>query len=202
VITIVDYRMGNIGSLVNMFQHIGEEVIVTNEPADILRADKLLLPGVGAYGIAMQRINGLPGLRDALDEVVLNREIPILGICLGMQLFTDFSEEGNQEGLGWIPGSVVRLALQPELRVPHMGWNEVKITNRTPMTESISKHSRFYFAHSYHVVVADANTRMLSTVYGEEFNSGINHKNIFGVQFHPEKSLKSGMEILRSFSEM
>ena len=200
MITIVDYKMGNIGSLVNMFHHIGEDVSVTNQPRDIIKSSKLVLPGVGAFDTAMHRIRAVPGLHEALDEAALIHQVPVLGICLGMQLLTESSEEGAEKGLGWIPGSVARFQQQTGIRIPHMGWNNVEILKSTPLTASITGQTLFYFVHSFYVRVSDSANQMLETTHGTHFDSGICRENIFGVQFHPEKSLKNGMALLRAFS--
>jgi glutamine amidotransferase len=202
MISIIDYGMGNIGSLINMFGLLGEEVSVVNNKHDVLKATKLVLPGVGSYKAAMQRINEIKGLREALDTKALNHQIPILGVCLGMQLLTESSQEGPAEGLGWIPGKTKRFEKIGEIKIPHMGWNEVKVVNKNTFTESINDESKFYFVHSYYVDVHDKQNRLLTTDYGIRFDSAIIRENIIGVQFHPEKSHKHGMKLLGSFAKL
>lgn len=198
-ITIVDYGMGNIGSLINMFRRIGVATDVTGRPEDIARARKILLPGVGAFDAAMARIDTL-GLRPVLRQRALEDKIPFLGICLGMQLLVNSSEEGTSEGLGLIPGHARRFPRGGGLKVPHMGWNEVKVTRQTPLTEELPAEPRFYFVHSYYVTATAREDVMLSCEYGLEFDAGLNHENIYGAQFHPEKSHKFGMALLRGFA--
>lgn len=202
MITIVDYQMGNIGSLINMFHYIGEEVCVTSNPRDLVAAEKLVLPGVGAFDVAMNRINSSEGLREALETRVLGEQTPILGICLGMQLFTESSQEGVTKGLGWIPGRTLKFVPSGEDKVPHMGWNHVKVVNPSPLTADLSEESRFYFVHSYYVEATSQNNQMLRTTHGIEFDSAVCHNNIFGVQFHPEKSLRFGISLLRAFARL
>jgi glutamine amidotransferase len=202
MISIIDYGMGNIGSLINMFGLLGEEVSVVNNKHDVLKATKLVLPGVGSYKAAMQRINEVKGLREALDTKALNHQIPILGVCLGMQLLTESSQEGPAEGLGWIPGKTKKFEKIGEIKIPHMGWNEVKVVNKNTFTESINDESKFYFVHSYYVDVHDKQNSLLTTDHGLRFDSAIFRENILGVQFHPEKSHKHGMKLLGSFAKL
>lgn len=200
-ITIVDYGMGNIGSLINMFRRIGAQAEVTDRHADIAKARKILLPGVGAFDAAMDRIVSL-GLRDVLRGRALDDGIPFLGICLGMQLLVDRSEEGTARGLGLIPGAATRFARGTGLKVPHMGWNEVTVLRETPLTALLPPEPRFYFVHSYLVTAEDRADAMLACSYGTTFDAGLNRANIYGAQFHPEKSHKFGMSLLRGFAEL
>lgn len=202
MISIIDYGMGNIGSLINMFGLLGEEVSVVNNKNDVLKATKLVLPGVGSYKAAMQRINEIKGLREALDTKALNHQIPILGVCLGMQLLTESSQEGPAEGLGWIPGETKKFEKIGEIKIPHMGWNEVKVVQQNAFIESINDESKFYFVHSYYVDVHDKQNSLLTTDHGLRFDSAIIRENILGVQFHPEKSHKHGMKLLGSFAKL
>lgn len=198
-ITIVDYGMGNIGSLVNMFRRIGVQTDVTAQPERIARARKILLPGVGAFDAAVARIDELK-LRDILCERALDAEVPFLGICLGMQLLVDRSEEGDAMGLGLINGIATRFERGTGLKVPHMGWNEVSVLRHTPLTEALPDKPRFYFVHSYHVSAENRADVMLTCSYGTTFDAGLNRNNVFGAQFHPEKSHKFGMAMLRGFA--
>ena len=199
MITIVDYGMGNLGSILNMFKRIGVKAVVTTDPEVIRSAEKILLPGVGAFDVAMTHING-SGLREILDQKAKVERIPILGICLGMQLFTRGSEEGELPGLGWIPGETKRFPGQADLKVPHMGWNMVIPSTPSCLTRNLPAESRFYFVHSYCVTVDDPKHSILKTHYGVEFESGLAWENIYGVQFHPEKSHKFGMQLLKNFA--
>ena len=200
-IVIVDYEMGNIGSLINMFRRIGGDAEVTASPDVIADARRILLPGVGAFDAAMQRIDAL-GLRDLLRRKALEDRVPFLGICLGMQLLVETSEEGEAQGLGLIPGHARRFPRGSGLKVPHMGWNEVTVTHPTALTEALPPDPRFYFVHSYYVTAEDRADAMLSCTYGLEFDAGLNRGSVYGAQFHPEKSHKFGMALLRSFTEL
>lgn len=200
-ITIIDYGMGNIGSLINMFRRIGVDTVVTAKPEDISTARKIILPGVGAFDAAITRIEGL-GLSDVLRKKALEDNVPFLGICLGMQLLVDGSEEGVAKGLGLIPGRAIRFKKDATLKVPHMGWNSVEITKETPLTKGLDPSSRFYFVHSYFVEAECPNHVMMRCTYGRTFDAGLCRNNIFGAQFHPEKSHKFGMSLLKKFAEI
>lgn len=199
MITIIDYGMGNLGSIKNMFKHIGVAACISSEPSEIAHADKLLLPGVGAFDSAMTRINR-SGLREVLDHKALVEKVPILGICLGMQLLTHGSEEGYLPGLGWIPAMTTRFPAQSGLKVPHMGWNEVSLVRQSRLIAGLPVDSRFYFVHSYCVHVEQPNDSILKATYGVTFDAAVEHDNIYGAQFHPEKSHKFGMKLLSNFA--
>lgn len=201
MITIVDYGMGNLGSIKNMFKRIGVQANITGDVAQITLADKLVLPGVGAFDHAMKKINS-SGLREILDHKALVEKVPILGICLGMQLLTNSSEEGHLPGLGWIQAETIRFPISDTLKVPHMGWNEVCYGEKSPLTEGFPAEVRFYFVHSYYVRVKDKRNSILSTTYGLTFSSAIQNDNIYGVQFHPEKSHRFGMNLLANFARV
>lgn len=201
MITIVDYGMGNLGSILNMFKRIGVPATITGDLAAIAKSDKLLLPGVGAFDNAMQRING-SGLREVLDRKALVERVPILGICLGMQLLTRSSEEGNLPGLGWIEASTTRFPSLPGLKVPHMGWNDVVPSRESRLTSGLPGDARFYFVHSFCVQADDANDVILRAEYGIAFDAALQRDNIFGAQFHPEKSHKFGLHLLKNFAEL
>jgi glutamine amidotransferase len=202
MISILDYGMGNIGSLINMFKRLGVESNVISEPNQVRNSSKLILPGVGSFDHAMRRLNSVSGLRQALDEVANEQRTPILGICLGMQLLLSKSEEGLESGLDWIKGTVNKFDGSSGLKVPHMGWNHGMIKKPNVLLAGISDKSRFYFAHSYFAKTLDSSNSLMSTFHGVEFDSVINTKNVYGVQFHPEKSLSFGMQILHNFSEL
>lgn len=204
MITIVDYGMGNLGSVRNMFKKIGADCEVTGEPQKIEKAAKILLPGVGSFDAAINRINE-QGLRDILDKKAREEKVPVLGICLGMQLMVDGSEEGKLSGFSWIPGYAHKFHFEnnERLKVPHMGWNLVEVSDSCDLTTNFYEESRFYFVHSYYVNVKHDNHSMLKTNYGGTvFDSGIHHENIFGTQFHPEKSHKYGMKLFENFSKL
>lgn len=202
-ITIIDYGLGNIGSIQNMFRKVEAETVVASDPEQILQAKKLLLPGVGHFDRAIERIHS-SNLLPALEEKVLKQKVPILGICLGMQLLTKRSEEGKLDGLGWIPAYTKKFRLEgnSRMKIPHMGWNKVHCDNASKLTEDFDSEYRFYFVHSYHAVVDEPKYSLLSTEYGYSFSSGIFKDNIYGVQFHPEKSHRFGKALFRQFANL
>jgi glutamine amidotransferase len=202
MITIVNYGMGNLGSMLNMFKRIGVPARLESDPDVIRGSEKLVLPGVGAFDAAMQRINSIPGLREALDQKALVEQTPVLGVCLGMQLLTRTSEEGRLDGLAWIPGVSRRFPRLSGLKVPHMGWNVANCSRPSRLTKNAGDEPRYYFVHSYYVQVEDPAHSLMRTHYGLDFDSAIGRGNIFGVQFHPEKSHRFGMQILKNFAEL
>jgi glutamine amidotransferase len=201
MIAIVDYGMGNLGSIWNMLKRVGVPAEVTGDPATLERASKILLPGVGAFDRAMSRIND-SGLRAVLDFKALEERVPILGICLGMQLLTRTSDEGQLPGLGWIAASTRKFPMVQDLKVPHMGWNVVSSTRDSALTKGLGAAARFYFVHSYFVSVDDDADSLLKTHYGVTFDAAVNRANIYGAQFHPEKSHRFGMRLLSNFAEL
>jgi glutamine amidotransferase len=201
MIVIVDYGMGNLGSIVNMFKKIGAKAVISGDPKVIASAPKLLLPGVGSFDRAMERIHEL-NLKAVLDEQALVVKKPILGICLGMQLLTRGSEEGKLTGLGWVAADTLRFPNISGLRVPHMGWNVVLPHTSSPLTQKLPDESRFYFVHSYRVHVDDDRNSILKCTYGVSFDAAVQNDNIFGAQFHPEKSHRFGMQLLRNFADL
>lgn len=201
MIVIIDLGMSNIYSVLKAFKRINIPVIVSSDKGDIEKADKLVLPGVGHFKKAMERINDL-GIREILDKKVLVEKTPFLGICLGMQLLTEHSEEGDVEGLGYIKGKTIRLSLPENFKVPHIGWNTLNIKKQGKLFESLNNLDEFYFVHSYHVVCEDEADVLSTTEYGKEFISSISRGNIFATQFHPEKSHADGLEILKNFAEI
>tara|TARA_A100000171_G_scaffold51162_1_gene64618 strand:- start:23466 stop:24101 length:636 start_codon:yes stop_codon:yes gene_type:complete len=208
MISIVDYGMGNLGSILNMFKRIGVDAQIVNTRSDISKSEKLLLPGVGAFDAAMERINSMK-FTEILERKVLLEKTPILGICLGMQLLTKKSEEGQLPGLGYISANTIRFDSEPNLKIPHMGWNETEIMKISPLTSGIDQVSsfdnkaRFYFVHSYKVLVERQENSILKSKYGTQvFDAGIQEDNIYGVQFHPEKSHRFGFQILKNFAEL
>ncbi|WP_025665439.1 imidazole glycerol phosphate synthase subunit HisH [Aquimarina megaterium] len=203
MITIVDYGMGNLGSVFNMFKKIGVTSKITSNLNDIKAAEKILLPGVGAYDNAMKRINE-SGLREVLDYKALEERVPVLGICLGMQLLTLGSEEGKEKGLGWIKAHTKKFQFDKatKLKVPHMGWNRVFNAMPSKLTSNLPDESRFYFVHSYYVEVENQEDSILKTTHGIEFDSAIHRDNIYGAQFHPEKSHKFGMKLFDNFAKL
>jgi imidazole glycerol-phosphate synthase subunit HisH len=199
-VAIVDYGMGNLHSVKRKLDRVGVHPQLTADPDELLRADKLVLPGVGHFGKAMEHLYTL-GLVPALHEAVVERKTPILGICLGMQLFARHSEEGDAEGLGWIDAHVRRFAIDDTRRfkVPHMGWNGVRVARSSPMLEGVTAQTEFYFVHAYHVVCRDSEDVLCDTDYAYPFTSVVQRGNLYGVQFHPEKSHEAGEVLLRNF---
>jgi glutamine amidotransferase len=203
MITIIDYGMGNLGSILNMFKRIGVESEISGDLGKIADATKILLPGVGAFDAAMERINAA-GFKEILNRKALQEKVPVLGICLGMQLLTDSSEEGKLPGLGWIPGKTVKFSFEngSKLKVPHMGWNLVNEKHSGALIENLPPEPRFYFVHSYYVKANDPLNVLATTTHGVEFDSIIQRENILGAQFHPEKSHKFGMKLLENFARI
>jgi glutamine amidotransferase len=201
MISIVNYGMGNIGSILSMLKRIGFNGEVIEEPEKLIEAKKILLPGVGAFDQAMKRINE-SGFRPILDKKALIDKVPVLGICLGMQLLTRGSDEGQLPGLGWIEADTIRFPLQSGLKVPHMGWNLVRQSNQSRLTANLPDEPRFYFVHSYMVRVDHESDSILKCHYGVDFDAAIQQNNIFGAQFHPEKSHKFGMRLLENFASL
>lgn len=204
MITIIDYGMGNLGSIANMLKKVGAQAVVTNDVEAIRRADKLILPGVGAFDNGIRNLDRL-GLLPVLNEKVLRDKTPVLGICLGMQLLTMGSEEGNLPGLGWINAETVRFRFESDdhdLKVPHMGWNTVASMRMSPLFAGMPDDSRFYFVHSYYIRCRSKEDVLLRTTYGYEFDSAVGRDNIMGTQFHPEKSHKFGMNVMRNFAAL
>ena len=199
-VAIVDYGMGNLHSVKRKLDRIGVHAQVTSDPSEVIDANKLILPGVGHFGKAMEHLATLE-LLPALHEAVLVRRTPILGICLGMQLFAGRSEEGGVAGLGWIEADVVRFAIEDtrHFKVPQMGWNSVRIARASPLLEGITEQTEFYFVHAYHMVCEDSADVLCETDYAYPFTSAVQRENVYGVQFHPEKSHDAGEAILRNF---
>jgi imidazole glycerol-phosphate synthase subunit HisH len=204
MITIIDIGMGNLGSIQNMLSTIRIDSRITSSTGDIERAERLILPGVGSFDVAMRNLRD-SGLIPVLNRRVFEDKIPILGICLGVQLFGKKSEEGVLPGLGWIEAESIRFKFgsnHAKLRIPHMGWNTITPTEETSIFRDMYKDARFYFVHSYHLVCDDEKDILSTTLYGYDFPSSIRKNNIFGTQFHPEKSHKFGMRLLKNFAEL
>lgn len=201
MIAIIDYGLGNLQAFANIYRRLGLDVIAARTPKDLASATKLILPGVGAFDWAMERLNA-SGLRDALDEAVLGRRIEVLGVCVGMQMMAQRSEEGVLPGLGWIDGNVVRFdtaRLAQKTHLPHMGWNDV-VPARTGRLFNELQTPRYYFLHSYYIEPADPTDTLATTHYGVSFTSAIARGNIYGTQFHPEKSHQWGIQLLANFA--
>jgi glutamine amidotransferase len=199
MIVIVDHGMGNLGSVRNMLRKIGADGVRSADPETIRGADKLILAGIGAFDGAAERLAEL-GLVDVLDEMVLDRKVPILGVCLGMQLMARSSEEGSQTGLGWLDADVQRFSFPhgTNLPIPHIGWEVVEPTRPSPLFNDEGE-VRFYFSHAYHLVCHDPADVVATATYGYPFAAAVHRDNIFGTQFHPEKSHIFGAEVYRRF---
>ncbi len=201
MLVIVDYGLGNLGSIANMASRLGAKPVVSSDPAVLRAADKLIVPGVGAFDRGMQNLHER-GLVDVLSYKALDERVPVLGLCLGMHLFTRGSEEGSEPGLGWLDADTVRFEFAGNggsLKVPHMGWNEVDDRRPHYLLDDGEVERRYYFVHSFHVVCSDPELVVGETMYGYPFSSIIARDNIVGVQFHPEKSHRFGMALLRNF---
>lgn len=201
MIAILDYGMGNLKSIYNMFKKVGAESVISSDIETIKKADKYLLPGVGSYDYGINNLKSTPFFK-TLEKEVLENKKPILGICLGMQLLTNSSEEGKEKGLGWVNAQTIKFDLDDKnLSIPHMGWNKANPANADNIFKDLEEN-RFYFVHSYHVVCNDNKNILATANYGTSFTCSIQQENIFGVQFHPEKSHKYGMQLLKNFGEM
>ena len=198
--TIVDYGMGNAGSILNMLKRIGMAARVSSHAAEIAESERLILPGVGAFDTGMQHLRE-SGLIDVLNRKVLEERVPTLGICLGMQLLMRSSQEGREPGLGWIPGATVGFPANGlgELKVPHMGWNTVLVCRNNSLFRGLEQGARFYFVHSYYVSCDRDEDVLAWTTHGVRFASSVQQGNIVGTQFHPEKSHRFGMHLLKNF---
>jgi glutamine amidotransferase len=202
MITIIDYNLGNPKSIKNMLSYLGIDAVITDDLNNIKSADRLILPGVGHFAHGMNQLDTI-GISDIIKEHVFTVQRPILGICLGMQLMTIFSEEGNVNGLSIIDAQTKKFDyLNDSFKVPHMGWNTVCLQKESKLFQQVSANPRYYFVHSYYVDCANQEDILCTTNYGEDFVSGFQHNNIFGLQFHPEKSHKFGMELLANFCKL
>lgn len=199
MIAIVDYNMGNLGSIRNMLKKLGFESHITADPQDIAAAERIILPGVGAFDAGMTALE-TSGLIPVLNDRVHGARVPTLGICLGMQLMTRRSEEGTHAGLGWIDADVIRFPSDENLKVPHMGWNLVEPAREAPLIADLPPEPRFYFVHSYYARCQRDEDVLLTAQYGLQFHAGFQSGNVMGVQFHPEKSHKYGMRLLQNFA--
>jgi glutamine amidotransferase len=202
MIVIVDYGMGNIHSLHRIFTSLKLPIVFSHKVKDIEEASHIILPGVGHFGRAMDELKQR-GLIDALNQAAMEDKKPILGICLGMQLMTASSEEGNSEGLGWFPCKTTKIVVEDpiQFKVPHLGWNTLHTTNSHPILQGVPSQSEMYFVHAYAVDKADDEQVLCTTTYEKEFVSGLISENILGVQFHPEKSHAIGQRILANFTQ-
>lgn len=204
MIVIVNYGLGNLGSIFNMLKRVGAEATISSNLTDIELADKLILPGVGSFEKGMNNLRE-NGFIPVLNKKVLQEKIPILGICLGMQLLSKRSEEGEKcDGLDWLDAETVKFNFDGQsenMKIPHMGWNSIRRQKNSPLFYELEEQARFYFVHSYHVKCRYKEDIIAKTTYGSDFVSSIEHENVLGTQFHPEKSHKFGMKLMKNFVE-
>lgn len=203
MIGVVSYGVSNVGSMLSMLRKIGTAAEAVNTPDDLLRADRLILPGVGAFDYGMAALRDA-GIADVLVRRVREDRIPVLGVCLGMQLLGRGSEEGVSEGLGLLNGHSVRFRRtgSDPVRVPHMGWSQLHPRRESPIFQGLERRARFYFVHSYHLVCAEPGDVLATADYGIEFTAMVQRDNIWGAQFHPEKSHRFGMTLLANFARV
>ncbi|MGK0138561.1 MAG: glutamine amidotransferase [Algoriphagus sp.] len=203
MIGIIDYGSGNVKAIANIYKRLNTDYFITSDPSELERATHLVLPGVGAFDKTMNLLNS-SGLRVKLDSLVLNEKIPIVGICVGMQIMAESSEEGKESGLGWIKGTVKRIdesTLIRKPKLPHMGWNSIEVSIHTDLLDNVDLKKGFYFLHSYYVDTYDIADVIAKVDYGSNINSIIKRENIIGIQFHPEKSHQNGIEVFKNFSK-
>ena len=203
-VIIVDYNSGNISSVINSFKEVASDKVqikVTSDLRAIINSDKVVLPGQGSFKSCVKALNNIDGLVDALNEFAINNKKPLLGICVGLQMFADVGyEESETKGLGWIPGKVSKINNQGgKFKLPHIGWNEIKITKDSKIFKSIKNNSHMYFVHSYEFIPEDKKVISATTDYSSNIVCSVEKENIFGTQFHPEKSDKFGLKIIDNF---
>lgn len=202
--TIINYGSGNVHAIANIHKRLNIPFLLTDRPEELQQAEKLILPGVGAFDETMKCLHNL-GIKAILDELVLKKKVPLLGVCVGMQILGDASEEGHLPGFGWIKGSVKKidaskLASKPHL--PHMGWNSISPTRSSSLFEGVDCATGFYFLHSYYFDCDDQADILAMTEYGAPMASAINHENVYGFQFHPEKSHINGIRVFENFANL
>lgn len=204
MITLIDYGVGNINAFVNVYKRVDVPVKIAKTESDLEGSEKLILPGVGHFDYAMSKLNS-SGMRDKLDDLVLNQKVPVIGICVGMQMMANHSDEGKLEGLKWIDASVKRFdesKINQVTRLPHMGWNDVKPVKDMELFKGLENDSIFYFLHTYYFECNNPSDVMAVSDYGIEFASAAHHENKYGVQFHPEKSHHYGEILLQNFAKL
>lgn len=204
MIVIVNYGSGNIRAIANIYERLQIAHSIANEPAELEQAEKIILPGVGAFDETISKLDS-SGFREVLNEQVLTKKVPVLGVCVGMQILANSSEEGKRPGLGWINGQVKKidketLTLKPKL--PHLGWNSVQASKANQLFNNIDPEKGFYFLHSYYFECSQKEDVAATAHYGKSFACAVNHANIYGVQFHPEKSHANGITLLKNFATL
>ncbi len=206
MITIVDYGLGNIKAFANVYKRLNIQATYASTPEQLKQASKIILPGVGAFDHAMHKLNS-SGLRETLDNLVLQKKVPVIGICVGMQMMANDSEEGTSKGLGWINGTVKRFSYPSEdvakkYPLPHMGWNNINPVKAAALVDNLDEYKRFYFLHSYYFECANPSDIVATANYGFDYACIVNHDNVYGIQCHPEKSHHNGVALLKNFAEL
>lgn len=204
MITIIDYGLGNIRAFVNVYERLNIKTKIARNAEDIKGAKKIVLPGVGSFDYAMSQLNA-SGMREELEKQVLINKVPVVGICVGMQMLAESSDEGVLSGLGWINGKVKIFdasAIPYKTRLPHMGWNSINPVNNCQLLSGFNDESRFYFLHSYYFDCQDQENIISTTEYGITYASAVNRENVYGIQFHPEKSHSNGIQLLNNFAKL
>ena len=204
MICIIDYGLGNLDAFFNIYKKLNIQTKFAKNCDDLVDVDKIILPGVGAFDHAMELLNA-SGMRDKLDQLVLVDKIPVIGICVGMQILGKSSEEGKLDGLGWIDGIVKKIdvsLIEHDTKLPHMGWNNINILQNDPLFNNLEFDALFYFLHSYYFECHDKKDILARSKYGNDFSCAINRRNIYGVQFHPEKSHSYGVTLLKNFANL
>lgn len=204
MIVIIDYGVGNIRAFANIYKQLNIPIRIARKAEDIDNASKLILPGVGAFDYAIEQLEN-SGMRQRLDELVLTNHVPVLGICVGMQMLAEGSDEGKKPGLGWISAYVKKFdenKIQDATRLPHMGWNSIRVVKENKLLSGLAKEPKFYFLHSYYFGCNQKQDVIATTEYGIEFSCAVNKDHIYGVQFHPEKSHQNGILLLKNFARL
>ena len=204
MITIINYGVGNISAFQNVYKRLNISTKIASSSEDLVNAEKLILPGVGSFDYAMSQLNA-SGMREKLDELVLVKMVPVIGICVGMQMMGNRSDEGKLEGLKWIDAQILKFdehLIYQRTKLPHMGWNDVTPISENPLFAGLEKNAIFYFLHSYYFNCNNPSDSIAISDYGISFSSAVNYKNVFGIQFHPEKSHQYGEILLHNFSKL
>lgn len=204
MIAIIDYGLGNVMAFANIYKNLDIPFKIAKNKADLKDISKIILPGVGAFDHAMESLQN-SGMREVIDELVLEKKVPVIGICVGMQMLAQSSDEGALSGLGWINAKVKKFdssTLDKNSPLPHMGWNSINIAHENALLEHIDNEARFYFLHSYYFECHDKQDSVATAFYGDDFTCIVNKENIYGVQFHPEKSHHNGIQLLENFGRL
>jgi glutamine amidotransferase len=204
MITLIDYGVGNIFAFQNVYKRLDIPTKIAKTPSDLENAEKLILPGVGAFDYAMEQLNA-SGMRQILDELVIEKKIPVIGICVGMQMMGNRSDEGTSEGLKWVDAEIIKFdenLIQQRTKLPHMGWNDVSPLKAHPLFKGLEQESIFYFLHSYYFKCNRQEDVIAISDYGISFASAVNSNNVYGIQFHPEKSHQYGEKLLNNFAQL